>query len=399
METQKDLQRLAIVVSEPDSPAESLCTGRNLAQLLGPGRETHLLSIRSGPSAPPRGEGLPDSGILGCIGCSGNRWRRLIERAQVALRLRRYVITHGLQMVLLVELDVLALATLALALPGGVVRVAYGGGTGAEISPMHRGIARLAHWRLDAFVWASGGQRPILFDRSPKSFVIPPAARDAVPASPDSRDSIILCAGDRIANMGVERLLWLLRVPLQTYRDWRVVCVTREEHGKTDWDHLEYLVGLLRALRIEGRLILSQTQGQTNDWYQRASIYAIGASQPGAAKALIDAKAYGLPVLGYDQACILTDLVNHQIDGYLIEDEDSAVAAMAARLIEDQELRERMGKASRADANARFSPKAVGQQWRELIESLVLRRAMDDSSLSTDSNCSEASSGPAQPLL
>ncbi|MCK7578303.1 MAG: glycosyltransferase [Chromatiales bacterium] len=166
--------------------------------------------------------------------------------------------------------------------------------------------------------------------------------------------------------MGIERLLWLLRAPLQTHRDWRVVCVAREEHGKTDWDHLEYLADLLRALRIEGRLILSQTQGQTTEWYQRASIYATGASQPGAAEALIDAKAHGLPVLGYDQACVLSDLVNHQIDGYLIEDEDSAVAAAAARLIEDQELRERMGEASRADAHARFSPEAVRRQWLEI---------------------------------
>ena len=376
METHKDLQRLAIVVSEPDSPAEGLCAGRNLARLLGPGRETHLLSIRSRsePSTPTRSEGLPESGSLGCIGCGGSRWRRLIERARVALRLRRYVITHRLQMVLLVELDVLALATLALALPGGVVRVAYGGATGAELSPMHRGIASLAHWRLDALVWASGGQRPFLLERSPKSFVIPSAAREAVPASPSPRDSIILCVGDRIANMGIERLLWLLRAPLQTHRDWRVVCVAREEHGKTDWDHLEYLAGLLRALRIEGRLILSQTQGQTTEWYQRASIYATGASQPGAAEALIDAKAHGLPVLGYDQACVLSDLVNHQIDGYLIEDEDSAVAAAAARLIEDQELRERMGEASRADAHARFSPEAVRRQWLELIESRFFRR-------------------------
>ena len=239
---------------------------------------------------------------------------------------------------------------------------------------MHRGIARLAHWRLDALVWASGGQRPFLLERSLKSFVIPSAAREAVPASPSPRDSIILCVGDRIANMGIERLLWLLRAPLQTHRDWRVVCVAREEHGKTDWDHLEYLAGLLRALRIEGRLILSQTQGQTTEWYQRASIYAIGASQPGAAEALIDAKAHGLPVLGYDQACVLSDLVNHQIDGYLIEDEDSAVAAAAVRLIEDQELRERMGEASRADAHARFSPEAVRRQWLELIESRFFRR-------------------------
>ena len=87
----------------------------------------------------------------------------------------------------------------------------------------------------------------------------------------------------------------------------------------------------------------------------RATIYCLPSYyREGIPKSLIEAAAAGLPLIAADSAGC-RDLVRDGENGLLVPPRDAGALAVAiARLLDDPELRERLGKAARADAEARY---------------------------------------------
>lgn len=69
---------------------------------------------------------------------------------------------------------------------------------------------------------------------------------------------------------------------------------------------------------------------------------------------VLEAKAYGKPVIG---AAIggIPELINHNIDGYIFEPKNTEALAELMKLLDNQETLLRFSKASRLDAEKRFS--------------------------------------------
>lgn len=79
--------------------------------------------------------------------------------------------------------------------------------------------------------------------------------------------------------------------------------------------------------------------------------------------------AFGLP-------CVATDvgttprLITHRMNGMLVHTEEEWLAALA-ELIQDSELRRRLGTAARADAIAKYSTIAVATQYRQVFNNVT----------------------------
>jgi len=101
---------------------------------------------------------------------------------------------------------------------------------------------------------------------------------------------------------------------------------------------------------------------------KQADIVVLPSYREGLPKSLIEACAIGRPIITTDvPGC--REVVEEGINGYLVPKQNvEQLAERMAKLIENEELRHKMGKASRKKAEAEFSIENVLQQTFEIYE-------------------------------
>lgn len=105
--------------------------------------------------------------------------------------------------------------------------------------------------------------------------------------------------------------------------------------------------------------------------YQTASIYAMCSREEGFPMVLLEAGCQGLPIISYDIQFGPRTLINDSVTGYVIPDGDKEKFAKALeKLMNDENLRERMSESIRKDIPARFSEKVIMNKWIKIINSI-----------------------------
>jgi L-malate glycosyltransferase len=105
-------------------------------------------------------------------------------------------------------------------------------------------------------------------------------------------------------------------------------------------------------------------------FYEIADVFALPSESEGFSNALLEAMAAGLPVVASDVGGN-RDVVEHGVDGLLVEWEPPATAGrLVTLLLDDAEQRRRLGEAARQRARA-FSISTTAERHRELYESLL----------------------------
>jgi amylovoran biosynthesis glycosyltransferase AmsD len=363
--------RLAVLLNDMDSSGGIQRVAVNLVRDLGQHYDARLLSIE--PLHKPVFYD-PDLHLasLGFARRGVNRLRYLADLSVIAIRLRRYVIEHRIDIVLAIWYDFACIA--ALALPRSVVKIGCEHIAYEEAPRFWRHMRRLSYPRLDAVVGLTEADLPELSRLSHNALVIPNAVRMPSPVVSDQREKILLCVGHLIPRKGLDRLLWALQKPLHNHPDWQLVFVGGGEKGHTDWGYLEYLATLLKLLRLEGRVVLYPATKYIEEWYQRASVYVMGSRQEGLPLVLIEAKSFGLPIVSFDCPTGPREIVRHDVDGFLIQDDDYAFGEAVSALMMDTQLWRRMSTAALEDVRTRFSVEAVSHRWFDLIDSLHAKR-------------------------
>lgn len=90
----------------------------------------------------------------------------------------------------------------------------------------------------------------------------------------------------------------------------------------------------------------------------------------GVPKSLIEASASGLPIVTTDSVGC-RDTVEEGVNGFIVPPHDpGAIAAALKRLIEDKDLREKMGKASRIIAERDYDVEKVAEKHLQIYEAL-----------------------------
>ncbi len=363
--------RLAVLLNDMNSSGGIQRVAVNLVRDLGERYDTRLLSVE-----PLRKPVFHDPDLhlasLGFVRRGSTRLRYLAQLSVIALRLRRYVIEHRIDIVLAIWYDFACIA--ALALPRSVVRIGCEHIAFEEAPRFWRSMRRLSYPWLDAVVGLTEADLPNLSRLSDRALVIPNAIRMPSRVADDRREKILLSVGHLISRKGLDRLLWALQKPLHDHPDWQLAIVGGGEKGHTDWGYLDYLATLLKLLKLEGRVVLYPATQRIEEWYQRASIYVMGSRQEGLPMVLIEAKSFGLPIVSFDCPTGPREIVRHEVDGFLIQDDDYAFGEAANALMTDAQLWHRMSTAALEDAQARFSVEAVSHRWFDLIDSLYAKR-------------------------
>lgn len=196
-------------------------------------------------------------------------------------------------------------------------------------------------------------------------FFMPVSARN------DGREPYVLCVGrleDPRKNATLLAQAWRL-LPPELRRDVRLVLAGSSAPPRAFWQVAD--VGGFRD-RIE--FILHPDAACLRRLYQGAAAFALPSDEEGFGVVVIEAMACGIPVVA-TRCGGPDDIISDGLDGFLVPRDDAAsMATHLARLLQDQELNARMGRAARSTVEDRFAEQAAGVTFIDVWQRLLARQ-------------------------
>ena len=129
----------------------------------------------------------------------------------------------------------------------------------------------------------------------------------------------------------------------------------------------EELQTKINQLGLQESVHLLSPTSDIQSVYLRSSIFVLTSRYEGLPMVLLEAQAYGLPIVSFACPCGPRDIITNDVNGYLIDPQDeSAFARRLIALMNDPSLRERLGQAA-LQASERFTEGHIMQQWEEVL--------------------------------
>ena len=123
-----------------------------------------------------------------------------------------------------------------------------------------------------------------------------------------------------------------------------------------------------------GVVIHKPVRNQMLEEYKKHSILILTSLFEPFGLVLPEAMSCGLPVVSFDCPYGPADIITDGVDGFLIKNRDvQAFADRVCQLIEDKELRVRMGQAA-IKSSQRYRADVIMPKWKELFESLCRKK-------------------------
>ncbi len=122
---------------------------------------------------------------------------------------------------------------------------------------------------------------------------------------------------------------------------------------------------------LTGKVHLMGPAADVGAELSNASIYVLSSRHEGMPMVILEAMSKGLPVVSYDCPTGPAELITHGHDGLLVKPEKiHAMADAICTLIEDEELRRKLGGHARETA-AEYDLDVVGAKWQDLLTHIV----------------------------
>jgi glycosyltransferase involved in cell wall biosynthesis len=130
---------------------------------------------------------------------------------------------------------------------------------------------------------------------------------------------------------------------------------------------------LIDELELRDTVYLKGTTNNATRELTNASIFALSSIMEGLPLVLVEAMECGLPVVSYQCPCGPKDIISDGVDGFLVPvGDEQMMADRICTLIEDEELRRKMGAAAKEKAK-KYHIDNITKQWMNLFEELVNR--------------------------
>ena len=150
----------------------------------------------------------------------------------------------------------------------------------------------------------------------------------------------------------------------ETHSDWLF-----EIYG--DGPEMKSLQEQVSRLGLERVVFLRGFATDVKSVLEKSSIFAFTSLSEGFGMAIIEAMECGLPVVTYDCPYGPRVIVSDGSDGYLIPvNDENMMADRICRLIEDEELRKKMGQAAKIKAQS-YQIESIIDRWMNLFNGLL----------------------------
>ncbi|WP_296452548.1 glycosyltransferase [Rubinisphaera sp.] len=139
-----------------------------------------------------------------------------------------------------------------------------------------------------------------------------------------------------------------------------------------DGPERERMSELIEKYEIEGWAHFLGHQNETDELFRNADAFWLGSDFEGQSNSLMEAMAWGLPVVVSDISPN-RELVTDQMNGVIVPTEDSAAFAKAIRQFKnDPELAKKLGHSARQTMQEKFSVSQMIEEHKQLYESLTI---------------------------
>ncbi|MGL4943352.1 MAG: glycosyltransferase [Thermoguttaceae bacterium] len=161
-------------------------------------------------------------------------------------------------------------------------------------------------------------------------------------------------------------LIEAFAIVARLYPDWQV-----EFYG-SEWTrgYTNILSKLIKKYGLENQIFLKGTTNDTINTLKQADIFAFPTSYEGFPLALTEAMAVGLPCVGLKTCSAVNELIVDGVNGFLAENDVNDFAAKLRVLMDDADLRTRMGKAGH-EMVKQYAPDKIWDQWESLLYETV----------------------------
>lgn len=200
----------------------------------------------------------------------------------------------------------------------------------------------------------------------PNIMVIPNAISGIPAGTALLENKRVIAVGRYTYQKGFERLVDAWHLLASRFPDWKLDIIG-------DGEERPLLEQRIRSYGLERQVTLTRPTQEIGKVYMEASILASSSRYEGLPMVLLEAQAFGLPIVAFQCKCGPKDIVSNGMNGYLVPEGD--IADMTRRLetlMKDVTLRKRMGLKAKESAS-RFNEEAIMEKWMNTFQTLAGR--------------------------
>lgn len=239
-----------------------------------------------------------------------------------------------------------------------------------------KGLWKLADWwrskqdektvrKFDRFVVLTEEDKAYWGDL-PNIMVIPNAISGIPAGTALLENKRVIAVGRYTYQKGFERLVDAWHLLASRFPDWNLVIIG-------DGEERPLLEQRIRSYGLERQVTLTRPTQEIGKVYQEASILASSSRYEGLPMVLLEAQAFGLPIVAFQCKCGPKDIVSDGINGYLVPEGDTAgMAQRLETLMKNETLRKRMGLKAKESAS-RFNEETIMKKWMNTFQTLAGR--------------------------
>lgn len=188
-------------------------------------------------------------------------------------------------------------------------------------------------------------------------------------AKSDCNNKKVIAVGRYAHQKGFDMLIEAWKIVADLHPEW-VLSI----YGEGDDAVLKRLID---KYNLHNSCLLKSATQEIFNKYCESSIYVLSSRFEGMPMVLLEAIAFGLPLVSFDCPCGPKDIINNLKDGILVKSGDiNELAEKICFLIENEEIRKEMGINARKNSE-RFKIEHIADQWRLLFEELVKNKTIN----------------------
>ncbi len=180
------------------------------------------------------------------------------------------------------------------------------------------------------------------------------------------REKTILAVGglDRYWNKGFDNLIPIFKEVQNIDEEWKLQIIGNGDKG------LEFLKNLVNEHDLKEKVEFLGYKSNVSDYMYKSSIFILPSRLEGLPMVLLEAMSQGMACIAYDCKTGPSSIINDNINGLLIEDQNiEEMIKRLSLLIKDESLRVKLSEEGIKSLD-NFSIESIGNKWEKLFNEL-----------------------------